>query len=112
MRLKSRIWVEALLRRCQGEGKFGAIVKAGADEAGAIYVVINHLDGTHDLLAPPPGPAMNEAGDRWFQCVFPKPAAWTEVNAYLDRQKRFDQDFWVVEIEDRLGLADLQLAPA
>jgi hypothetical protein len=110
-RIKSRLWVEALLRRCQGEGKFGAIIKSGADEAGAIYVVINHLNGTHDLLAPPPGSATNSAGDRWFQKPLAAPQAWTEIQAYLERQKRFDADFWVVEIEDREALAGLLVAP-
>jgi len=111
IRIKSRLWVEALLRRCQGEGKFGAVFKSGADEAGAIYVVINHLDGTYELLCPPPGPASNEAGERWFQNAFPKPVSTAEVSAYVERQKRFDQDFWVVEIETRSGLADLMLSP-
>ena len=99
------------MRRCQGEGKFGAVVKTGADEAGAVYVVINHLDGMQDLLGPPAGPATNEAGDRWFRKVFPTPVPEIEVRSHLSRQQKFDDDFWLVEIEARVGLADLILAP-
>ena len=109
-RLKSRLWVEALLRRCQGEGKFGAVVKTGADEAGAIYVIINRLDGSSELLGPPAGPSTNDDGDRWFRRVFENAVAEREINAHLSRQQKFDADFWVVEIETRSGLADLILA--
>jgi hypothetical protein len=111
-RLKSRIWVEALLRRCQTEGKFGAVIQTGADEAGAVYVAINHLDGTHELLAPPAGPAHDDSGQRHFTRAFAKPATWDEVRDYLARQRKFDSDFWVVEIEDRSGLAGLPIVAA
>jgi len=110
-RIKSRIWVEALLRRCQSQGKFGAVLKTGADEAGAVFVAINRLNGTLDLLAPPPGPSTDDAGERWFQKTFPAPVSPMELNTFIERQKRFDQDFWVVEIETREGFADLSLAP-
>ena len=46
MRLKSGIWVAAYLRRCNVEGAFAAVRRRGAEEAGAIFVVVNRLDGT------------------------------------------------------------------
>jgi len=108
-RLKSRLWVEAVLRRCQGEGKFGAVIKTGADEAGAVYVAINHLDQTYDLLEPPPGPSHDELSDRIFAKTFAKPVPWAEVQGLFDRRCKSDSDLWLVEIEDRHGLADLKL---
>ena len=108
-RLKSRLWVEALLRRCAGEGKYGAVVHAGADEAGAVFVAINRLDATYDLLEPPPGPAHDEAGNRQFIKAFATPVAWPEVAAFIARRRRVDADLWLVEIEDRKGLAGLNL---
>jgi hypothetical protein len=107
MNLKSAIWVSALLRRCQGEGKFGAVLRKGAEEAGAVYVVINHLDGTYDLLVPPPGPSHDEEGTRLFEKFFAAPVSWDEVRARIDKQAGFDPDIWAVEIEDREGLAGL-----
>ena len=107
-RLKSRLWVEALLRRCMGEGKFGAVIHSGADEAGAVFVAINHLDDTYDLLGPPAGPSHDETGDRIFRKIFDAPQAWAELAAYIERQKNFDSDLWLVEIEDKTGLAGLQ----
>ena len=108
-RLKSRLWVESLLRRCQSEGKFGAVVTTGADEAGAVYVAIHHLDGTYDLLGPPAGPSHSESGEKQFRKIFAKPASWEELRNHMERQRKFDQDIWLVEIEDRNGLAGLPL---
>nr|WP_210324376.1 DUF1491 family protein [Aestuariivirga litoralis] len=108
--IKSRIWVEALLRRCQAEGKFGAVVHSGADEAGAVFVAINHLDGTYDLLAPPVGPAHSDYGERLFTQVFEQPQPWAELAPYIERQRKFDSDLWLVEIEDKQGLAGLKPA--
>ena len=54
MRLKSALWVAAYLRRCQVEGTFGVVRRRGAEEAGAIYVRIDRLNGTSDLYGPAP----------------------------------------------------------
>ena len=44
------IWVAAYIRRCNLEGAFVALRRRGAEEAGAIFVKINRLDGTAELL--------------------------------------------------------------
>ena len=80
----------------------------GADEAGAVYVAINHLNGTYDLLGPPAGPSHSDAGDRHFRKVFTQPVAWEEIRGHIDQQRKFDSDIWLVEIEDRGGMAGLQ----
>lgn len=107
MRLKSEIWVAALLRRCQSQGLYGAIIRKGAAEAGAVYVIINHLNGTCDLLQPAPGPAYDEEGERRFIKATATPIPMSEVDATLERHRKFDSDIWEVEIEDRHGLAGL-----
>ena len=107
-RLKSRLWVEALLRRCQGQGKFGAVIAVGADDAGTVYVAINHLNNFYDLLGPPAGSTHNEAGDRLFRKVFAAPVRWQDVHDQVEKQRKFDSDIWLVEIEDRGGMACLQ----
>ncbi len=106
-RLKSEIWVAALLRRCQAEGKYGAVINKGAADAGAVYIYINHLDGTYHLLSPPPGPAYDDEGERRFFLEFEKPQDWQHVSALVARRLKFDSDLWAVEIEDRLGFAGL-----
>jgi hypothetical protein len=112
MRLKSEIWVHALLRRTFVEGRYGAVLRKGSAEAGAVYVVINKLDGTIRVLGPPPGPAIDEEGERLFADIVPKVTAMEELNAFTTRMARIDPDFWVVEIEDREGTGGLVVLPA
>jgi hypothetical protein len=107
MRLKSEIWVKALLRQNEVAGRFGAVLQSGANEAGAVYVVVNHLDGTCTLLSPAPGSAYDDAGERRFRRDTPQPVAWDVVSEKIKRAKKFDADIWVVEVEDRSGLAGL-----
>ena len=60
MRLKSAIWVAAYLRRCNGEGAFAAVRRRGAEEAGAIFIKLNRLDGTAELFGPAPQSAFED----------------------------------------------------
>jgi hypothetical protein len=106
MRLKSAIWVAAYIRRCQVEGVFAAVRRRGAEEAGAIFIKINRLDGTADLYGPAPQATFDEAqpSDRAFSASLKaQPAPEADVDAYLARETRFDPDVWIVETEDREG---------
>ncbi|MFT3989727.1 DUF1491 family protein [Aestuariivirga sp.] len=110
MRLKSAIWVAAFLRRGQAEGHFGAVLKKGAEEAGAIYVIVNHLDGTFHFLGAPPGSTFSEDGERLWIEEIPFPANQESIDTLLARRRKVDPDIWVVEIEDRTGLGGLTLS--
>ena len=107
MRLKSGIWVAAYLRRCNVEGLFAAVRRRGAEEAGAIFIKINRLDGTGTLYGPAPQSAFDEAqpGDRMFVAAVGRdaPAADADIEARLVREIRFDPDLWIIEVEDRAG---------
>jgi hypothetical protein len=106
MRLKSAIWVSAYVRRCNGEGAFAAVRRRGAEEAGAIFIKLNRLDGTGDLFAPAPQAAFDEAhpSDRAFsRCMGDAPVPDEKIEARLIRELRFDPDAWVIEIEDKAG---------
>jgi hypothetical protein len=112
MRLKSAIWVAAYIRRCNSEGVFAAVRRRGAEEAGAIFVKLNRLDGSAELFAPAPQSAFDEAhpSDRTFMQMAKEPEPDTKVEERIARQLRFDSDAWVVEIEDRAGRHFLDLA--
>jgi hypothetical protein len=107
MRLKSGIWVSAYLRRCQIEGAFAAVRRRGAEEAGAVFIIINRLDGTATLYGPAPQSAFDEAqpAERMFSAMLggETPVPEADIEARLKREMRFDPDIWIVEIEDRAG---------
>jgi hypothetical protein len=107
MRLKSGIWVAAYLRRCNGEGAFAAVRRRGAEEAGAVFIKINRLDGTATLYGPAPQSAFDETrpAERMFVATVggEKPAPEADIEARLLREIRFDSDVWIVEVEDRAG---------
>ena len=86
MRLKSAIWVTAYVRRCHIEGAFAAVRRRGAEEAGAIFVKLNRLDGTAELFGPAPQSAFDDArpSDRLFsRCFGDQPAPEAKVENAL-----------------------------
>lgn len=106
MRLKSAIWVAAYLRRRHIDGTFAVVRRRGAEEAGAVFVKIDRLDGTAELYGPAPQTAFDEAhpSDRAFSpCFKRQPVPDSEAEAYLARQIRYDPDLWIIEVEDRRG---------
>ncbi|MGQ0680783.1 DUF1491 family protein [Bradyrhizobium sp.] len=111
MRLKSAIWVAAYLRRCQGEGVFGAVRRRGAEEAGAVFVKVALLDGHAMLYAPAPQSAYDDSRpvERVFAPVSKEPVAEQAVEERLAKEVRFDPDAWIVETEDRSGRHFLDL---
>jgi hypothetical protein len=115
MRLKTALWVAAYLRRCEIEGVFGVLRRRGAEEAGAVFVRINRLDGTSDLFGPAPQSAF-EAAEATARAFTPSltalPAADADVEAYLAREVKFDPDVWILEIEDRAGRNFLDIVSA
>lgn len=110
MRLKSAIWASAFLRRAMVEGHYGAVVKRGAEEAGAIYVIVDHRDGTCHVFGPAPGPAYDEEGERRWAIELEPPATPADAKLLLDRKQRFDPDIWILEVDDRTGTAGLVAA--
>ena len=107
MRLKSAIWVAAYVRRCNNEGAFAVVRRRGAEDAGAIFIKVNRLDGTVTLYGPAPQTAFDDdrPADRAFTAVVGAlaPAPEADVEKYLAKEMRFDPDIWIVEMEDRAG---------
>ncbi len=105
MRLRADIFVSALLRRVFASGDFAAVEKKGAEEAGAVFIRQHFRDGLETLYAPAPQTAFGEGevGSRLFEIrlLRSEPEA---VRAMLERERRFDPDLWIVELEaEELG---------
>ncbi len=109
MRLKSEIWVKAYVRRLAGAGKPAYIVRHGDDDAGAIYIRINRLDGTSVLFGPAPASLSGlETDRRWVSHFKGEARTDLEVDAYLEREVRTDPDLWIVEVEASDGMHGLE----
>jgi hypothetical protein len=110
MRVTSALWVAALVRRCNGAGTFAVVQRRGAEEAGAIFIILDRLTGAADMYGPAPQTSFSDgqSGDRLFQKIL-SDAAPDAVNERLAKEGRFDPDFWVVAIEDREGRAPFEV---
>ena len=106
MRLKSEIFVSALIRRVFSAGGFAAVEKKGAEEAGAIFIRQRLRDGRENLYGPAPQSFAEDEevrAERRFETRLAG-VEGEESAALLERERRFDSDLWVVEIEtDEIG---------
>lgn len=98
MRLTAEFWVQAYLARLRLADIPAFVVAHGDDTAGAVLVKLNTLDGnatvfqrSFDLMS----------GER--QWVVLAEGDEVEVDTSLSRQRSFDADVWVIEVEDRQG---------
>ena len=97
-RLTAEFWVHAYLARLRFQEIPAFVVAHGDDTAGAVLVKLNTLDGqatafqrSFDLMS----------GERKW--VVLAEGAERDVDAALQKQRSFDPDLWVVEVEDRRG---------
>ena len=116
MRVKTELWVKAYIRLRQSQGAFAAVVAHGHDDAGAILIKISRLDGQAALYGPapmsfsaePPDARSLVDGERRF--ARQHAAEWIaerEADEIIARQRSYDSDIWVVEVEDRSGNSGL-----
>ncbi|MEW6254985.1 MAG: DUF1491 family protein [Pseudomonadota bacterium] len=112
MRLKSAIFVAAVVRTANGAGAFAAVRRRGAEEAGAVFVKVSTLDGCAALYGPAPQSAFDEAfpADRLFRLLVQPGRPESESEARMEKELRFDPDLWFVEIEDREGRSFVDVA--
>jgi len=113
MRLRSDVWVAALVRRAFAAGAHAGVVHHGADEAGAIFVAVDRLDGTVDLWGPAPQTdvADGDVGHRGFERLLAR-AGREALATRIASERRFDGDLWLVEVEDRAGRPFIEPPPA
>jgi len=95
-RLKTGIWIKALIRRCDLAAVAVAVIARGDGDAGAVLLKFNSRDIGCSVLAQARGP-----DDRllWMRATGPLPVAEAEADSYIARQRGRDPDLWVVEIE-------------
>ena len=96
-RLKSGIWIRALIRRCDLAAIPIAVVARGDDDAGAILLKLNGGVGEGCSVLTQ---ARGQNGELlWMRATGPVPVAEADADAYIARQRQRDPDIWVAEIE-------------
>jgi hypothetical protein len=98
LKLTADMWVSAYLTRLRLTEIPAFVVKRGDATAGAVLVKLNTLDGkaccyqrSFDLIT----------GERkWMVLV---EGEETDVDASIVKQRGFDPDLWVIEVEDKHG---------
>ena len=95
-RLKSGVWVKALIRRCDLAAIGVAVLARGDDDAGAILLKCTARDGTGSVLTQTRRP---DGTLVWMRATGPKVVAEADAAAYIARQRQRDPDLWVIEIE-------------
>ena len=100
MRVTSELWVSAIVRRAFAAGGFAAIEHRGAAEAGAVMIVRRDRMGEVRLYAPAPQTSYDEARpqERLFTQVL-QTFDGEEAARRIGRERGFDPDLWVVELE-------------
>jgi hypothetical protein len=95
-RLKTGLWVKALIRRCDLAAVAVTVAARGDADAGAVLLKCNDRDAGCSVLAQARGP---DGALVWMQATGPQPIPEAEADSYIARQRRRDPDLWVVEIE-------------
>ena len=97
-RLTTGLWVSAYRRRLDLLNIPAFVTRKGDETAGAVLVKLSTLDGvakafhrTYNL----------DTGARIWDILALGLEA--EVDEAIDRQRTFDPDLWVIEVEDRAG---------
>ncbi|AXT26973.1 DUF1491 family protein [Ruegeria sp. AD91A] len=97
-RLTAEFWVHAYLARLRFQDIPAYVVAHGDDTAGAVLVKLSTLDGqavafqrSFDLMS----------GERKWVELSSGPEG--HVDQAIQRQRGFDPDLWVIEVEDRQG---------
>ena len=97
-RLASGVWVAAYRKRLDLAGIPAFVTSKGDDTAGAVLIKLSTLDGlakafhrTFDL----------QTGERVWDILALGLEA--EVDEAIGRQRSFDPDLWVIEVEDKDG---------
>jgi hypothetical protein len=97
-RLATHVWVAAYLARLRLAAIPAFVLAKGDPTAGAVLVKASTLDGRARLFQR--SFDLRTGARAWVVLVEGEEAA---VDASIARQRGFDRDLWVIEVEDREG---------
>ena len=97
-RLRSKIWVQAYLKRLELQSIAAYVTAHGDDHSGAILIKVMKMDGSEKLYQKTFDLQNNR--NAWVKIL---DGLDVEIDTLLEKQKVNDPDLWVVEIESASG---------
>jgi hypothetical protein len=95
-KLNAGLWVGAVVRLAQSRGDFATIAKKGDETAGQVILVTRQRNDHVQVYSR----TLNSRGDySWTVAIASPPEELGKVNEYLDRQRRYDPDLWIVDLD-------------
>lgn len=89
-RLAAVVWVNALIRRVNAAGDFATVLHKGDGVAGSVVLVHRRGAETRALQR-----LMGAAGGYEWRVT----AKGADVDSWLERQRRYDPDLWIIELD-------------
>tara|TARA_A100001011_G_scaffold378785_1_gene443967 strand:- start:238 stop:582 length:345 start_codon:yes stop_codon:yes gene_type:complete len=97
VRLTSTFWVSVFRRKLESHGIPIFIIKKGDSQAGSIIIRVSDLQGRSQIFVQEP----TADGERaWVELTN---GLDTEIEEVLAKQKKFDSDVWIIEVEQSRG---------
>ena len=94
-RIKAGLWVQAVLRLGQADGRYGVVIRKGDADAGGVLVVLRGQAGITVLTQ-----IRDAAGvPAWLRGTGDTPVEEPTADAYIAKQVKYDPDLWVIEFE-------------
>ena len=95
-RLPAQLEATALIRLAEATGGFGAILKRGDPDRGALILLVAHRGNHRACLER----TLTQAGEYGWQMVGPATGADAKTLAEWSQKRiRFDEDLWLIELD-------------
>ena len=98
IRLTSEMWVSALKKRCDSHAIPFFLVKKGDKQAGAILIRVSDLCGRSKIFEQV---SRVDGNQQWVEIAN---GFDTEIEEVLRKQIVFDNDIWILEVEEFKGI--------
>lgn len=95
-RLPSGLVAGGLLRAAEAVGGNGAVLAKGDPDSGALMVVLTHRGADPVVLE---RVSAMDGKWRWNRRKVDDPINYETVARFIDKNKRFDRDLWVLELD-------------
>jgi hypothetical protein len=94
-RIKVGMWVQAVLRMGQADGRYGVVIRKGDADAGGVLVVLRGHAGLTVLSQ-----IRDATGEpAWLRGTGETPVEENVADAYIAKQLKYDCDLWVLEFD-------------